>query len=471
MATSSPSSRRVTKTPPPEPELRKLVAEKQQLQQQRRELSAEIGRAKQAGQDPSQLIEQNRELSRRIEQIEARLAEENSDQTASAEGTLVTDVLTTTDAFENLRGEWGRLMSEANVYSPFMMWEWLYPWWTTYGGNKRLRLIAVRDERNSLVGLAPMMIGFTENGRCDPRVLAVVGSGEEGPRGQYFSFIVAPQREKDILSAIVGRVRELRSEWQVMKLWRLRQDDVYREFLDLLTCYDDLAAIVAQKESTIHGPLPATMSEFIDSVPVQRRRRYLRSQENKLRDKYAGVCYEVCKSVEELPHFISTIHELNIRRHQAKDETSSWLDREKRECFGHAAQLLFAAGCLRAELLHIDNQPAAGLASLIRNGTCFVFEPGFVPEFAQDRVGHVLFGLCIEDCIEAGLTHFDWLSAQDYHYEYFSDEQIVLELTVFHNASPSLRYIGSHLWSRGVKARIKKMVRWPQIKRLLHRAR
>ncbi len=442
---------------------------KEKLERRQRELSAKIGRAKKSGQDSSDLIEQNREVSRRIQQIEAKLAEEESDQTASAEDTPVTNVLTTTEAFRDLRDEWGELISKANVYSPFMMWEWLYPWWKFFGRNKRLRLITVRNRQNRLVGLAPMMLGFTEDGRCHPRVMAFLGSGEEGPRGQYFTFIADPARREVVLGAIIDCLCELRGEWLVMRLWRLRQDDVYHDFLDVLSCYDELAAIVQRKGTTVHGPLPSTMKDFIASVPSKRRRQYLRNQEHNLKKTFNSVGQEVCGSVDELPRFVSTIHELNIRRHQAKGMKSSWLASDKQACFEEAATLLFASASFRAELLHLDGQPVAGIAGIIRDGTYFAFELGFVPEFARDQVGHVLLGLCIQDCINSGLTHFDMLSTYDYMYQYFSDEQTVLQITVFQHSSSSLRHIGSSLWLEGVKAPIKRLIRWPQIKRLLYR--
>ncbi len=449
----------------------KLVAEKEQLESRQRELNVKIGRAKRLGQDTSDLIEQNREVSKHIERIEAKLAEEESDRTTSTEDTLVTNVLTTTEAFRDLQDEWTELMAKSNVYSPFMMWEWLYPWWKYFGHNKRLRLITVRDEETRLVGLAPMMLGFTEDGRCDPGILAFVGSGEEGPRGQYFSFIVGPRPRERILRAIVECLRELRAEWKIVRLWRVRQDDLYHTLLDILSQYDDLSVIIERKGAGVHGSLPATMEDFIASVPCSTKRSYLRNQENKLKRKYTSLRHDVCRSVQELPQFTSTIHELNIRRHQTKTGNSAWTSVGMQECYEETAKLLFENGCFRAELLRVDGKAVAGRTGIVRNGTYFAYESGFGPEFAEDRVGVVLLGLLIEDCIQKGLTHFDWLGAHDYMHEYFADEQTVLELTVFHNNSSSLRYVGSHLWSRGVKAQIRKVLPWPTVKRLLRKVR
>jgi len=444
-----------------------LVGEKERLEERQHELNSSIGRAKKEGRDPAQLIEENRDVSRRIKEIEEALAEEEEDQSGRAEDTLTTDVLTTTEAFRDLRSEWTDLMSRANVYSPFMMWEWLYPWWKYYGQNKQLRLITVRDGSHRLVGLAPMMLGFTENGRCDRRILAFVGSGEEGPRGQYFTLIVEPELQQRVLSAVLSCLQEMRSDWQIMKLWRVRQDSLYHALLDALTQHGDLATIVSRRGSAVHGPLPETMTEFIDAVPNRRRRTYLRHQAHRLGRTYESVRHQLCTSQEALPEFIERVHQLNIRRHRRE---SSWIREDKCLCLRETADLLFAIDSLRVELLLINGSPAAGLIGLVRNNTYFAFEPGYDPAFAQDHAGHVLYGMCIQDCIKAGIRHYDWLSAHDYGYEYFSGETTVVELAVFRCVGSSLRYAGSRLWWRGTKEAVKRTVRWPAIRRLLRGA-
>ncbi|MCK4324612.1 MAG: GNAT family N-acetyltransferase [Armatimonadetes bacterium] len=448
-----------------------LVAEKEQLEQHQAELNSRIGRAKQRGEDPSALIDQNRRVSSRIKRIVEALAEDESGGVAGSGDALRTDVLTTTEAFCDLRGEWGKLISKSDIYSPFMMWEWLYAWWQFFGHNKRLRLITVRDSQNRLVGLAPMMLGFTEDNRCDRRILAFVGSGEEGPRGQYFAFVLAKEHRDSILRAIVERLRELRAEWRIIKLWRLRGDNFYHALLDVLTQYEEVGVSIERHGAAVHGHLSGSMEDFIDSVPSKTKRNYLRNQGNKLKAKYARVRHEVCDSVQQLPRFINTIHKLNIRRHEAKREDSGWASSRRQQCYEQMAKLLYERSCFRAELLWIDDKPVAGRAGIVRNETYFAYESGFAPEFAQDRVGVVALACCIGDCIRRGLTHFDWLSGHDYMQQYFGQEQTLLQLTVFHNSSPSLRYVGSDLWLRGIKQEIKKVLPWSiikAVKRLLH---
>ncbi len=409
------------------------------------QLSSGIRRLPSHSENPSELAGQNQQVPRHPKRTEETLVGDTYEDKAAEQDALQTDVLTTTEAFHNLRSDWDKLILKSDIYSPFMMWEWLYPWWQFFGHNKHLRLLTVRDGQDQLVGLAPMMLGFTENGRCDRRILAFAGSGEEGLRGQYFSFIVARERCKEILRAIVRSLRELSDEWRIIRLWRMRQDDTYHAFLDTLAEYYDMECVLRRKGAGVWG-------------------------RDNLRKKYGNLQHDVCNGLEELPGFLSTIHQLNIRRQRSKGATSSWLSADKRACLDTAAQLLFTMGRLRVELLRIGQEPVAGAVGIVQNGTYFGFELGIAPEFAQEQIGHVLLGLCIRDCIRAGLTRFDFLSDHDYLRQYSSDRQAVLDLTVFDNSSPSLRYIGSHLWGRGLKIRIKEILPWQSLKQIVRRA-
>jgi len=351
-----------------------LVTEKKKLEQRQAELDARIGRAKKHGEDLSELIEQKRQVSRHLKRIEEMLAEDTREGNATRPDALRTDVLTTTEAFCDLRSEWGELMAKSETYSPFMMWEWLYPWWKFFGHNKHLRLITVRDSQDRLVGLAPMMLGFTEDNRCDARILAFVGSGEEGPRGQYFAFALANKHRDSILRAIVERLCELRDEWRIMKLWRLRRDNFYHALLDVLTEYEEVGVSIERHGAAVHGHLANSLGDFIDSVPSKSKRKYLRNQGNKLKTKYARVRHEVCDSAQQLPRFIDTIHKLNIRRHEAKREHSGWASSRMQQCYEQIAKLLYESGCFRAELLWIDDKPVAGRAGVVKNETYFAYE-------------------------------------------------------------------------------------------------
>jgi len=94
--------------------------------------------------------------------------------------------------FENVGKErWNALISQNETNTIFQTYEWHYTWWKVFGMDKELFLVCVED-KNSLIGLAPLMICRNENGK---KVLRFIGHG----RADYTDFIYL---DKEILDQI-----------------------------------------------------------------------------------------------------------------------------------------------------------------------------------------------------------------------------------------------------------------------------
>ena len=65
------------------------------------------------------------------------------------------EVIEDTARFAALRSPWTRLLGKSLADSPFLTWEWLYPWWTHLHGGRTLHLLTVR-QCDELIGIAPL---------------------------------------------------------------------------------------------------------------------------------------------------------------------------------------------------------------------------------------------------------------------------------------------------------------------------
>jgi CelD/BcsL family acetyltransferase involved in cellulose biosynthesis len=120
-----------------------------------------------------------------------------------------------TKEFAALEEEWEDLYLDSPRATPFQSWAWLYSWWEFYGEDYELRLIAVRNLRGLLIGLAPLMLerklGF--------RRLLFVGSGPT----DYLEVLAREGWEAQVLEALGRTLRQMGS-WQVADLQQLRPD-------------------------------------------------------------------------------------------------------------------------------------------------------------------------------------------------------------------------------------------------------
>jgi CelD/BcsL family acetyltransferase involved in cellulose biosynthesis len=115
--------------------------------------------------------------------------------------------------FATLEEQWEELYYDSPHATPFQSWAWLYSWWEFYGRDYELRLITVRNDRDVLVGVAPLMLermaGF---GR-----LLFVGTGLT----DHLDVLAREGWEGSISEALARTLRRMTS-WQLVDLQQLR---------------------------------------------------------------------------------------------------------------------------------------------------------------------------------------------------------------------------------------------------------
>src|SRR5215203_4699311 len=115
--------------------------------------------------------------------------------------------------FAALEKEWDDLYNSSAQATPFQSWAWLYSWWESYGEDYELRLVTVRDGRDLLVGLAPLMLEYKRGFNK----LLFVGTGLT----DYLDVLIRERWEGQVSEVLVQTLGEICS-WQVADLQQLR---------------------------------------------------------------------------------------------------------------------------------------------------------------------------------------------------------------------------------------------------------
>jgi CelD/BcsL family acetyltransferase involved in cellulose biosynthesis len=170
-------------------------------------------------------------------------------------------VLTDTQAFLVLRGEWEDLYHDSPRSTPFQSWSWLYSWWESFGESYELRLITVRDG-DLLVGLMPLML---ENRWGFRRLLFI------GKRGQL-DLLAKKGWEDKVCEAGIRALRQMRSwhvidlrdvsstaaAWGIFQKWDGRQARTLADrylFIEVKTWDEVLASLSRKHRGTVRRTL------------------------------------------------------------------------------------------------------------------------------------------------------------------------------------------------------------------------
>lgn len=88
------------------------------------------------------------------------------------------------EGFKHLHETWCQLLDRIGDPCIYLTHEWLYSWWTVYGDDKELYILAVKDGQN-IIGIAPLMLTVSRSGISKRKKLEFIGS----PNADYADFI------------------------------------------------------------------------------------------------------------------------------------------------------------------------------------------------------------------------------------------------------------------------------------------
>ena len=121
------------------------------------------------------------------------------------------------EQFTLLEREWDDLFWSARGVTPFQSWAWMYSWWEAYGVDYELRIIAVYDDADLLVGLVPLMLEH----RWGLARLLFVGTRSN----DYQDILVREGCEDEVAETVRVVLRQL-AGWQVTDLHQIRPESV-----------------------------------------------------------------------------------------------------------------------------------------------------------------------------------------------------------------------------------------------------
>jgi len=434
-----------------------LESDLARLHEERKATSAQIGRAKASGADASELIARCKELSDQIKDLEANLqapqeAAEESDRERPQDWSV--EFATETAQFEALRQDWRELIARAAPAPPFMQWEWLFPWWQQFGHNKRLRIVTLRDRAGGVIAIAPMMVGMVQK-RLEPRTLAFLGSGVEGPRGQGFRVLARAGDEAPAFSRTWQALDAGDDDWELLRMWKVHDDCVTWESVAEATRIAGAGVLVEPAERAVCGPLLGDYEQFLASVPSKVERNLLRNQHDKLGGKYQSVESGICASAQEQRDVVEQIMAFSRVRQRHLGKVSAWENPQDRECLIQATEHLLGVGQARIAYLKLDKKLVAGIVAMVSGKTLYVFAPSFDMAFGRDNVMHALYSGLFRQAAAEGLERLDWLSDHAYQRKITQGERHLLSIDVYRRPGAGFERAARRLWWRSLRRRVK----------------
>jgi CelD/BcsL family acetyltransferase involved in cellulose biosynthesis len=333
-------------------------------------------------------------------------------------------------SFDSLRADWAALVPASVTPFPFQSVEWAEAWWGVFGAGNELMLLGVRDERGSLIGVAPLM------GTAAPlgRTIQFIGGTEIT---DYLDVIAAERDVRRVWSAVIGYLLEQRGLWDALDFHCLPQWSPSQATLaDLLA--DALPVQSGREEVCPILHIPGSFEGYVRALPKKERHEIRRKARNFERDAPSArlrILTERHEAMAALPDFF------RLHRLSAPDK-ERFLTPDVERFFTAITATAAEAGWLRLFMLDLDGTPAAAMYTFVADGRMLIYNSGFDPTYAQVSVGMVLTAMVIEDAARIGLSVCDFLRGNEtYKYRFGAADTPIWRVVAANDADAVRRTI------------------------------
>ncbi len=341
---------------------------------------------------------------------------------------LTIEEITAVEDFRKLEPFWNRLLQESASDNIFLTWEWISNWWDVYGEGRELRIMVARDEKDSLIAIAPL---YRVSGKVMKSVVVreirFIGTGGD-VSPDYLDIIIKRGMEETVIEALVRYLRTDR-EWDVASLTDIRTDSPNLNLLKNLASNSGLMVRTKPCAVCPYIKLPSSWGEYLDGLSANMRYNVKRRMRNL--EKAFVARYFVWQDTETLDSAMKLLAALHLRRWEEKG-TSRSFSTPQYNVFHQAVARDFAIkGWLHLSCLELDSEIVGMFYDYRYGSKIYYYQAGFDPEFSRYSPGLALRAHVIRGAIEEGLSEVDLLKGgHDFKYLWAQSDRSTTTLAV-----------------------------------------
>jgi CelD/BcsL family acetyltransferase involved in cellulose biosynthesis len=327
---------------------------------------------------------------------------------------LSSDVVTTTEGLESIKGQWEALFKSAGDVTVFQSFAWNYAWWKAFGARHNLFVLVVY-EKDELVGLAPFVIKHR------------LGVPEVEPIGKdqyaYFGLLAKDNRE-DVIEALAQRL----CDSCPVGLVHFPYHAVSNRGVNVLGgALSDRGWREARwRRNVSHWVCADNGFEGYVSGKSQKARYNLRRERKKLEEQNrVAVARYLGPAVDE-----KVIHRMRDIQQR------SWLSRRGTD-FVDAPALkaiingLGDAGMVDVFLMTFDEKDVAFILNFRSGVSGYCFAIAFDEALDSLSPGKVLMNICIQTLLDEGVKIYDFLFGDAEYKRFWSNRTSLVFRSVF----------------------------------------
>ncbi|MBM3501050.1 MAG: GNAT family N-acetyltransferase [Armatimonadetes bacterium] len=319
------------------------------------------------------------------------------------------EVLDGLESLVAVRTEWDALAGASARPRPSLTYGWHRASARAFGGGDAdgLFTLCFRDN-GRLVGLLPL--------RASRKSVA----GATLARDLQFAVETADCRdlvietgaEWPVVDAFCEWLQDGPLAWDLVRLRTLCSLSPTYAFLPVLARHARLYTTVWGGDACARIHLPRSMSDYLDSMPSQRRRRTYAYCQRKLSRDHTTPRLRVVAGEAVTEEDVRRVWSLHGSGWEARGTSAAANEAFRVFLTGLVSELPPVARPVLA-FLEVGDRVVTGDFGVVMDGCCFLYYGGLDPEFASYSVGHQALLALIEHGIEQGWTEIDLMGGSE----------------------------------------------------------
>jgi peptidoglycan/xylan/chitin deacetylase (PgdA/CDA1 family)/CelD/BcsL family acetyltransferase involved in cellulose biosynthesis len=308
------------------------------------------------------------------------------------------------EQLQALKPAWEALLKESSSDTIFLTWEWVVAWWSAYGNQDDLYVLAAFDDNGALRGLAPLRREILRKyGQSIPTIrFACDGSNDS----DYLDFIASAGYEKRVLEAFQGHWKNEMKRGSLLVLNEIPGTSPNLAVLQELAQSEGLLWTERDVPCGVVR-LPRNWEEYLKSL----RSRFRTKVRSVLRELEARpeIRFGFCNTEEEVHRLLPILFDLHTRRWATDGKPGVFGSDRKREFYCKLSPLLLKRGWLRFGWLEWSGRILACQYGFAYRNKYFLLQEGYEPASEHWNLGIALRAWSIREFIRQGLDEYDFL--------------------------------------------------------------
>lgn len=316
--------------------------------------------------------------------------------------------------FSTEQKRWNTLLKQSNADRLFLSWEWQYFWWQTFSTPEMsLCLIAVIDEQNRLLGLAPLYRSELVIRHVHCRRLQFIGNRwreESTMPSEHLGFIVDSSRAAEIIDEILAYIEEA-SDWDEFVLPYLGKNSSTYQRTESSALAKRCYQRVAESYQSYHLELEADFQQYLATLGKNTRLK-LFNRRKKL--DTLGRVHVGSLDIADLEKGFDVLNAFHLRRwgNAAFEGERLAFNLAVARALHEKAELDFSSISLDDKIISLQyNYRIDAHVYNIQSG----FDASVHPRIAP---GYLHFGYAIETAFERGDACYDFLAGEGKNTQY-----------------------------------------------------